>query len=286
MSPHSSISRRTFLGIAGALPFALRGSLLAARDVPVGLELYSVRNALMKDLMGTVKAVGNLGYKVVEFYSPYYSWTPEQAKDVRKLMDDLGMECRSTHNDAKALTAEGLPKAIELNRIIGSKYIVMASPGPTKVLDDWKAVAGRLTTAAEQLRPAGMAAGYHNHGLEWHPVDGQRPIDVLAANTPKDVMLQFDVGTCVEAGADPVAWITANPGRIRSIHCKDWGAGEGRGYTVVFAEGDAPWKKIFEAAESTGGVEFYLIEQEAGPVEEQLQRAERCLANWKKLRTS
>ena len=282
MIVQSGMSRRTFLGIAGTLPFALRASLHGAATVPVGLELYSVRDALGKDLMGTVRAVGKMGYEVVEFYSPYYSWTTDQAKDVRKLMDDLGIKCHSTHNDAKALTAEGLPKAIELNQIIGSKYIVMASPGKVTSLDDWKAVAGRLGTASEKLRAAGMASGYHNHGPEWHQVDGQRPIDVIAANTPKDVMLQLDVGTCVEAGADPVAWIKSNPGRIRSIHCKDWGAG--RGYAVVFGEGDAPWAKIFEAAESGGGVEFYLIEQEQGPAEEQLQRAERCLANWKKMR--
>jgi sugar phosphate isomerase/epimerase len=97
------------------------------------------------------------------------------------------------------------------------------------------------------------------------------------------VVLQLDVGTCVAAGADPVAWITSNPGRIRSIHCKDW-AGDGRGYSVLFGEGDAPWKEILAAAESVGGVECYLIEQEEGPAEEQLLRAERCLANWRKIR--
>ena len=110
-----------------------------------------------------------------------------------------------------------------------------------------------------------MATGYHNHQAEWRAIDGKRPMDVLAASTPKDVVLQLDVGTCVEAGADPVAWINANPGRIRSIHCKDWGAGADRGYAVAFGEGDAPWKKIFDAAEATGGVEYYLIEQEESP---------------------
>ena len=107
-----------------------------------------------------------------------------------------------------------------------------------------------------------MATGYHNHQPEWQAIDGKRPMDVLAANTPKDVVLQLDVGTCVESGADPVAWINANPGRIRSVHCKDWAAGANRGYAVAFGEGDAPWKKIFDAAEATGGVEYYLIEQE------------------------
>jgi sugar phosphate isomerase/epimerase len=79
-----------------------------------------------------------------------------------------------------------------------------------------------------------------------------------------------------------VAWITANPGRIRSLHLKDWGAGPDRGYRVAFGEGDAPWTAIFAAAEATGGVEYYLIEQEQSP--DELAMAQHCLDNWKKLR--
>ena len=77
----------------------------------------------------------------------------------------------------------------------------------------------------EKLRPAGLRAGYHNHQAEFKPLDGKRPIEVMAANTPKDFMMQFDVGTCVEVGDDPVAWINANPGRINSLHLKDWAPG-------------------------------------------------------------
>lgn len=285
MSP--SISRRTFLTFAGALPFA--ASSVAAfqgnRKVPVGLELYSVRNALMKDLPGTVTAVAKMGYQVVEFYSPYFDWTPEAAKDVRKLLDGLGITCPSTHNGRVSFTDEGLKKAIELNQIIGSKAIILAGPGQIPGLDGWKALAERLSAASEQLRPLGMSAGFHNHQLEWRPVDGQRPMDILAANTPKDFVLQLDVGTAVEVGADPVAWINANPGRIRSMHCKDWGAG-GRGYTVAFGEGDAPWKRLFDAAETTGGIEHYLIEQEHPGEIGELAMAQRCLENYRKLRSS
>ena len=282
MAAHTTISRRSFLALAGALPFVLKGAAGAAGKVPVGLELYSVRDDLMKDLPGTVRAVGKMGYEIVEFYSPYYAWTPEKAREVRKLLDDIGVRCRSTHNDSASLTAENLPKAIELNQIIGSQYVIMASPGRTTGIDSWKAVADRLNAAAEKLKAAGMSTGYHNHQTEWMPVEGQRPMDVLASATSKDVALQLDVGTCIEAGSDPVAWIKSHPGRIRSIHCKDWAPG--RGYSVVFGEGDSPWQKIFEAAETGGGVEYYLIEQEQGPATEQLQRAERCLANYKKLR--
>jgi sugar phosphate isomerase/epimerase len=264
------------------VPLALRGSA-AKSTIPVGLELYSVRGFLEKDLMGTVRAVAGMGYEIVEFYSPYYAWTPQQASDMRKLLDDLGVRCLSTHNGSNALAPEGLQKAIDLNQTLGSRYIVMASPGTVTGLDGWKAVADRLNAAAERLAPLGMYAGYHNHGAEWQQVDGKRPMDVLAASTTKTVALQLDVGTCVAAGADPVAWIAANPGRIRNMHCKDWAPG--RDYAVLFGEGSAPWARIFAAAEAGGGVEFYLIEQEAGPADEQMKRAEQCLVNWKKMRT-
>jgi len=92
--------------MAGAMPFA--GSLLAemrqTKKVPVGIELYSVRGELTKDLKGTVTAVAKMGYEVVEFYSPYMEWTPDRARDVRKVLDDAGLTCRSTHNGTASFT--------------------------------------------------------------------------------------------------------------------------------------------------------------------------------------
>jgi sugar phosphate isomerase/epimerase len=281
MSTQNTVSRRTFLAVSGAASLSLAAA--APRKIPVGLELYSVRDELGKDLTGTVTAVAKMGYEVVEFYSPYFSWTPESAKQVRKLMDDLGIRCNSTHNNTPSFTADGLQKAMELNRIIGSKFIVMASAGKVTTLDDWKRVAGTLSQAAETLASAGMRTGYHNHQAEFRLVEGKRPIEVLAANTPKNVMLQLDIGTCIEAGSDPVAWIQANQGRINCIHCKDWAPGADKGYKVLFGEGDSPWPKIFDAAESVGGVEYYLIEQE-GSRFPALETAQRCLTTWKTMR--
>ena len=145
----------------------------------------------------------------------------------------------------------------------------MSTAGRVAGLDGWKSVAGTLSQACEKFRAAGLRAGYHNHQAEFQLLEGKRPIEVLAANTPKDFMLQFDVGTCVEVGSDPVAWIQANPGRINSIHCKDWAPGsraDEKGYRTLFGEGVCPWNKIFEAAERVGGVEYYLIEQEGYPL--------------------
>ena len=280
------MTRRGFLALAGALPVAATLAKAQTRRPQIGLELYSVRGELMKDLMGTVRAVARMGYEVVEFYSPYYDWTPEYAKDVRRLLDDLGIRCLSTHNRASALMPEGLPKAIELNQIIGSRAIVMASPPRITSLDGWKELAAHLTKASETLQAQGMVAGFHNHAPEWTPVEGQRPVDVLASGTPRSFVMQLDVGTCVAAGADPVAFIKANPGRVKSIHCKDWAPGtpaEEKGYRVLFGEGTSPWKAIFDAAESVGGVEFYLLEQEGSRVPE-LETAERCLKTYRSMR--
>ena len=276
------LSRRTFLAMAGAVPFA--ASLLAqTKKVPIGIELYSVRGELKKDLKAAVTAVAKMGYEVVEFYAPYLDWTPEAAKDIRKLLDNLGIKCLSTHNGAQSVSAEGMPKAIELNQIIGSKTIIVASAGKIVDVDGWKAFAATLTAAQEKLRPLGMMTGFHNHQTEWRPVGDTRPMDILATGTPKDVVLQLDCGTCVESGVDPVAWIKANPGRIKSIHLKDWGAGQGRGYSVAFGEGDVQWKPLFAAAEATG-VEYYLIEQEIAGADGEFAMAKKCLDNYRKLR--
>jgi sugar phosphate isomerase/epimerase len=251
-------------------------------QIPIGLELYSVRDELAKDLTGTVAAVAKMGYQCVEFFAPYYAWTPDYAKQVRKQLDDLGIRCYSTHNDRRSFLPAGISKAIDLNHILGTEYVVMAHPGiEPKAADGWKQIADLLNQANSSLAAAGLHAGYHNHDAEWRPVDGQRPMDILAANTDKSIMLQFDVGTCLEAGADPVAWINQNPGRIRSMHLKDWS--KENGYKVLFGEGVAPWKQIFAAGESVGGVQYYLIEQEGSRYPE-LETAQRCLEAYRKLR--
>jgi sugar phosphate isomerase/epimerase len=273
-----SISRRSLLALAAA-------PLLSGADtkkLPIGLELYSVRGEMKKDLPATVAGVGKMGYQCVEFFSSYFDWTTDYAKQVRQQLDDLGMKCYSTHNGPVSFTGDGLAKAIELNHILGSYYVIMASAGRTTTLDDWKGVAEKLNQANTVLKKNGLHAGYHNHAVEWKPLDGQKPIEVLASGTDKSVVMQFDVGTCLETGNDPVAWINANPGRIKSLHLKDWNAE--KGYRVLFGEGVGPWLKIFAAAEGTGGVEYYLIEQEGSEFPE-METARKCLETYRKIRT-
>jgi sugar phosphate isomerase/epimerase len=281
--PSNSFSRRSFLALSAMLPWARRTR--AAASIPMGLELFSVREALKESLERTVRAVAQMGYQGVEFYAPYFEWTEAQTKQMRRLLDDLGIRCFSTHNDSGYLDKEKINRARDMNLILGSKYAVVASAKPAAGPDGWMAVADLLNSAAEQLEPAGLKVGYHNHYLEFIPSGGRRPMEILAKNTKPSVMLQLDVGTCLEAASEPVAWIRANPGRIHSLHCKDWSPDVGKGYKVLFGEGEANWKDIFAAAESVGGAEYYLMEQEGSRFSE-LDTARKCLESFRTMRTA
>ena len=268
------INRRHFLAFTAAAP------LLAAKSIPVGLEMYSVRDDYKRDPESTLRKVASMGYQAVEFYAPYFSWTLDQAKQTRQLLDSLNMKCFSTHNGPKSFAPEGLEHAVALNQALGSKYLIYASAGKITTLADWRPTTELLTHASEQLKPHSLKAGYHNHQLEFLPIEGKRPIEYIAENTPKDVVLQLDLGTCVEAGSDPVAWIKQNPGRIKSMHLKDWSKADG--YQAMVGEGEVPWKPVFAAAESVGGLEYYLIEQE-GSKFTPFDTAEKCLASFRRL---
>ncbi len=273
-------SRRRFMEFLAAAPLGAASLAAATKQIPIGLELYSVRHDLAKDLPGTVEAVAKMGYQCVEFFAPYYQWTPAYARQVREQLDRLRMPCYSTHNNKVSFTPQGIGKAMELNHILGTRFIVLAWPGNITTLDGWKDLAEMLNKANDTMKRHGFHAGYHNHDAEWKPVDGTKPMQVIANNTEKSIMLQLDVGTCVAAGSDPVAWVKSHPGRIRSMHLKDWSPKGG--YTVLFGEGVTPWRRLIAAAKSVGGAEYFLIEQEGSRYPE-LKTARLCLQNYHKM---
>ena len=285
MNTHT-VSRRSFLAALGAVsltPGALAAEPAARRKIPIGLQMYSVRDDEKRDLMGTLKALRGMGYECVEFWAPYSDWTTERAKEVRKQLDDLGLRCFSNHTGAKHFAEEHLPRVIELNHLLGSRYVIMAHAGPQANLDGWRRTAEVLTKAMPTLKAANLGCGYHNWDVDFRPVDGMRPIDILTGNTPKEVAFQLDVATCLAAGADPLAFIKANAGRIKTYHLKDWSSDPQKQYRVLLGEGIGRWKELMQVAETVGGVEHYLIEQE-GSRFSQMETAKRCLDNFKTIR--
>src|SRR5260370_4711101 len=203
--PPSTLSRRSFLTLSAMLPWAL--SVRASTSIPLGLELYSVRDELKKDPESTVRAVAQMGYQGVEFYAPYFEWSENQTKQMRKLLDELGIRCFSTHNSSSYLSAENISRARDMNLILGSKYVVMASANPKPGPDGWKAVADSLNFAADRLESSVLKSGYPTHRPEFTPAVHQLPTEILAQNTQPSVLLQLTWGTRLEAGSDPVGWV-------------------------------------------------------------------------------
>jgi sugar phosphate isomerase/epimerase len=269
---HTDLSRRLFLQLAAGAPLALGAVASAAaapgantaaprKAVPIGLEMFTLRAEEERDRMGTLRAVKEMGYDGVEFYGIYFDWTPAYAREVRAQLDALGLRCFSTHTRRANFAAADLPKVTELNQILGSRYAIMAHSETVEGEDGWKRLAETLTRAHETLRPLGLSAGFHNYPSDFRPIGATRPIDILAASTPKDFLFQLDTVGPLIVGADPAAFVTANPGRVRSYHLTDWKPGEGGG-RVLLGEGVGQWKALFDAAEGVGGVEYYLVEQE------------------------
>src|SRR5438445_7632251 len=163
----TSLSRRTFITMSAVVPAAIAAQVSvngsSAEPEPpkkhrIGLELYSVRGELARDLPNTLKTVASFGYEVVEFYSPYFKWIPSYTKDVRAQMDDLGLRCYSTHNGFESITpGDNLAHTIELNQLLGTRYVILASaPRGTSGVDGWKRLSEKFAIAMEQLEPHGL----------------------------------------------------------------------------------------------------------------------------------
>ena len=281
-----SLTRRGFLGLVAAAPgLASFGAVAPRPNVPIGLEMFTLRVEEAQDRMATLRAVREMGYDGIEFYGVYMDWTAAYARDLRRELDALGLRCFSTHTRREHFADATFPKAIELNQILGSRHIIMAHSEKVDGEDGWKALAASLTRAQETLRPLGLRAGFHNYPTEFRPLAGgsTRPIDILAANTPRDFGFQIDTVGTLMSGADAAAFVEANPGRVPSYHLKDWKPGEGGG-RVLLGEGTGDWTRLFDVAERVGGVEYYLVEQE-GSRFTPLETAKRSLAILKQLRS-
>jgi sugar phosphate isomerase/epimerase len=283
MATKNGIPRREVLrmGAAGAAAAwaatrAKRG--LAAGKVPIGVQLYSVRKDCEKDLPGTLEAIKGFGYEAVEF-AGYYG---RSAGDMKKLLDDNGLKCCGTHTALDTLEGDALAKTVEYNETIGNKNLICPwiDEKLRKTADDWKKLAAEFDSIADKVAPAGMRVGYHNHNVEFTPLaDGKTAWDLFFGGTEKSVIQQVDLGNCIDAGADPVALIRKYPGRTVTIHLKEFSKTKPDAF---IGEGAVPWKQVFDACETVGGTEWYIVEyeHESQPA---IPAVGRCLANLRKM---
>jgi sugar phosphate isomerase/epimerase len=278
-----NISRRNMLALAagGTALGALGGRLLAAetnatKRIPIGLQLYSVRKDCAQDLAGTLKAIGQMGYQGVEF-AGYYG---QSAEALSKLLKSNGMVCCGTHTALGTLTGNELPKTVEFNKILGNRFLIVPSL-PAANLASRQAVidtAKLLTEIGAKVKSEGMRVGYHAHGGDYRKIEGQTCWDLLFSHAGPDVVMQLDVGNCLDGGGDPVAILKAFPGRTATIHLKEHGGKRG----AVVGEGTVPWNEIFTLCETTGKTEWYIVEQESYATTP-LESVKLCLASLKRM---
>jgi sugar phosphate isomerase/epimerase len=263
----SFTSRRNFLktsaALAAATTVAAQHASAAPLSLPIGLQLYSVRELLPKDFDGTLHKLAAAGYVEVEA-AGYYDRTAAQ---FRHAMDQAGLRCVSTHHPMNLLKPH-LDEYIEYAHNLGLSYIVC--PSPTRKdpaahgalnLEDWRWVAGELNKIGEKVKAAGMTFGYHNHGPEFGTENGVVFYDELLRLTdPKLVIFEMDCGWVFAAGRNPVDYLRKSPHRFPLLHVKDMAKGaNGEYHSVVLGQGAMDYKPILRAATA---LKHYFIEQE------------------------
>lgn len=249
-------------------------------QLPVALQLYSVREDCARDLPETLKAVAAMGYDGVEF-AGYYNY---DAPALKKMLDDLGLKVAGAHVGLDTLIGDKLPESIAFHQTLGNKFLIV--PGFAEQhrssTDAWKKTAETMNSIAAELRPLGLYTGYHNHSIEFKPFTegGEIPWDTFFGNTSPDVVMQFDTGNALDGGSDALPFLLRYPHRALTVHVKEYAKGNP---DALIGEGDVPFLPIFEACETVGDTQWYIVEQESYPYPP-LECAEKCLRNLEKLR--
>lgn len=243
--------------------------------IPIGLQLYSVREDCARNLPETLRAVADMGYEGVEF-AGYYDYS---AEDLRKMLDDLGLRCCGTHTGLPTLLGDAFEATAEFNKTLGNRYLIVPSLPEDRRSSRkaWRETAALFDELAGKADRHGLRVGYHNHHIEFQPLDGEAPWGTFFSNTSPDVVMQLDTGNCMHGGGDPVEYLERYPGRAVTVHLKEYDAANDK---AVIGEGAVPWQKVFSLCESAGGTEWYIVEQEtyAHPP---IECVRKCLENLK-----
>lgn len=247
--------------------------------IPIALQLYSIRKDAEADLPGVLKAVAQMGYDGVEF-AGYYGWS---AADLKKMVADNGLKVSGAHVGLDTLLGDQLKESIDFHRAIGNQFLIVPGLGEQyrNSAAAWKNTAGIFNEISAKLRPEGMWTGYHNHHIEFTPMDGELPWDIFFGNTVKDVVMQLDSGNALHGGADIVPFLERYPDRALSVHLKEYSATNDK---ALIGEGDVRWDEVFEVCERAGGTQWYVVEQEsyAYPPMECVERCLKTLREWGK----
>ena len=253
-------TRRNFLGMSAAA-LAVPSLAFAKGNVPLGLQLYTVRADLAKDFDGTIKTLRGYGIRDVQ---ANLTQSGKTSADQKKLYDSLGIRWKSIHAGGDALKS-GLDATIAEAKGVGITNITCSFPlfpdraamlaGPT--VDDWKHNADAFNKIGEACKKAGLSFAFHNHNVEFRKIGDVVPYDLLIQQTdPALVQFEMDIGWVVAGGADPVAYLKKYANRYHSLHIKDL---KDQGIpnnnmkmtSAIIGKGIVKWDQVLAAAKKT-----------------------------------
>lgn len=265
------ISRRIFVQQAGLITagILIKPSILLSKShQKVGLQLYSLRNLISKDVRGTIKKVADIGFREVETYgySTGNGFWGLTIKEFKNLLKSHNLKSPSGHYDFDPYLREGEVDSLKVNietaNRIGQKYLTVPFLNPLlrTNLDSYKTLAEKLNRAAILTKEAGLQLVYHNHDFEFMDFNGTSGYDILLQETdPSEIKFELDIYWTVRAGKDPIALFEQNPGRFSMWHVKDMDKLD-KSFTEVGA-GSIDYKEIFTKAKLSG-MKHYFVEQD------------------------
>ena len=242
---------------------------------PVALQIYSVRQDAQKDLISVLDQVADMGYDGVEFAGFYGN----DLGEVKAALDRLGLKAEGTHTPIGDFADDKIAATIEAHKILDCRFAII--PWMPEEMRNSEAAcletAAKLTDITHRLAASGLRTGFHAHEGDMRPLpNGKSAWDMLAANTPSEFIMQYDTANGMSGGADPVKPILDWPGRSVSVHLK------GPGKELV-GESGIDWPKVFEACESVGGTQWYVVEFEEESDMSPLDAVRQCRVNLKSL---
>src|ERR1035441_1358071 len=268
-----AISRRQFFGrtaagiaAAGYCSVGARKLEAAPLGLPIGCQVFPIREQLVQDFDGTLREIAAVGYRVIEFCSPpgfvsmgFAPLANMKAAEIRQKISGAGLRVVSCHYQFKELK-ENVDQRIAFAQELGLDHMIVATYGVPKDagMDDWRRAAEETNRLGEKTRQAGIQLGFHNHGFEFQQIGGGLIFDELMKRWDRKlVKSQFQVSDAVRLGFDPTTILTKYPGRFLSLHLQDWSATTER--VAPVGQGSIDWKKVFTAAEK-GGIAYYFVE--------------------------
>jgi len=272
------INRRQFIGnsalglgsaiLATQIPMNLLATTGSkALKKPLGFQVWTVKDQLIKDFAGTLKMMAGQGYQTVEMCSPpgyessgFGPLMSMKAKEMRKIVEDSGLVLESTHYGFGELR-DKLSARIDFALESGQKQMICSSfwlPKDAK-MDDWMKAVDELNEIGAKTKKAGIQTGFHNHHMEFEKIDGKLIYDALMDHFDPDlVKMQFQVAV-ISIGYKAATYFNKYPGRFISAHLADWSATDKK--QVAIGQGIVDWKELFAAADKCG-VKNYFVEME------------------------